>query len=111
MTVQIRAKQFATTKSQDYIQSEIIKHNENNLDASGDESSRTLSSFMSDNIKVVREFQESDHATAKLGYPTKFSKTLVQLEMASVYAEEKGDSIIYDLAKGSFYNGLTNKIP
>ncbi len=59
-------------------------------------------------MKGVNNLFSSKEQLENVGYPIKFNKTALQLEMALKWIEERDSGIINDLEHSILYNGLSN---
>lgn len=110
MVAQIRSRQLATKSSQDSLQKAILIRLSELQDVSGEELIQSILAnlfnwqelILNTNVALKQTSVES------IGYPIKFNKTLLQLEMVSKWVESKGVDLIGDLEKAILYNNLSN---
>lgn len=112
MVAQIRAKQLATKYSQDKVQEIIVEYCEQHPDISDAE----IASVVTNNLQTYENISESinnylkDKNLNDIGFPIKYNKTSLQLNMAKQWAEYQGEELISQIKSGRFYHKLTNTI-
>lgn len=112
MVAHIRAKQLATKYSQDQAQEIIVEYCEQHPDISY----AKLARLFIDNLETYKDISLSindylrDQDLGDIGYPIKFNKTYLQLNMAKQWAEHQGEELISQIKSGQFYHKLTNTI-
>ncbi len=112
MATQIRVRQLATKTTQDRLQELIIQKLEEQQENSGKELVKLISENLSRwlaEIKLVNTSFSSKEALENVGYPIKYNKTALQLEMALKWVDNRED-LITDLGRQILYNGLENKV-
>jgi len=113
MAAQIRVKQLATKESQDLLLVAIRKVLELGQDKSGQEIVAEIEKTLLFQLELVREVNAKlapKDITAQVGYPIKFNKTALQLEMALDWVRRRGEDLIVDFENGVLYNGLSNDV-
>ncbi|WP_231290039.1 RP439 family protein [Rickettsia australis] len=112
MVAQIRAKQLATKYSQNKVQAIIIEYCEQHPDISDAE----IASVVTHNLQTYENISGSinnylkDQNLHDIGFPIKYNKTSLQLNMAKQWAEQQGEELISQIKNGVFYHELTNTI-
>ena len=111
MSSQIRAKQLATKSSQDKLNTAIIQRFEEIQDISGEVLIKGVVKSISSWLELVKQINFSfapKEELANIGFPIKFNKTALQLEMALSWIEQREISLITDLEHCILYNSLPN---
>ncbi|GAA5253144.1 RP439 family protein [Candidatus Rickettsia kedanie] len=112
MVAQIRAKQLATKYSQNKVQEIIIEYCEQHPDISDAE----IASVVTHNLQTYENISGSinnylkDQNLNDIGFPIKYNKTSLQLNMAKQWAEQQEEELISQIKNGVFYHELTNTI-
>ncbi|HJD66900.1 MAG TPA: hypothetical protein LFV66_00205 [Rickettsia endosymbiont of Bembidion lapponicum] len=108
MATQVRAKQLATRDSQYKVLASIVKTwEENHPDKSGEAIGKQIVQDLEKFHNISKSL--NDHLKAedvnKIGYPIKFNKTNLQLEMSLEYAkQQESDNLIGQIKNCHFYN-------
>jgi hypothetical protein len=112
MVAQARAKQLAIKSTQDRLQELISKAFEDSQDQSGAgfvaEFSGKLSSWLGAVQGISTMFAQEE--VGNMGYPIRFNKTAVQLNMVKTWVESRGDEIVSDLQNYVLHNGFGNAV-
>ncbi|WP_341789772.1 hypothetical protein [Rickettsia endosymbiont of Polydrusus tereticollis] len=110
MVTQIRAKQLATKDAQDRLQKNIVERWEDKKDISGEklvqEIAEKLKDFLDTSNLINTSLKAQD--VNNIGYPIKFNKTSLQLDMAKKWVESQKEDLIGQIKKNEFYHKLTN---
>ncbi|WP_342269800.1 RP439 family protein [Rickettsia endosymbiont of Orchestes rusci] len=110
MLAQIRAKQLATKDVQDRLQKNIVECWEDRKDISGEKLVQEISEKLKDFLNtsnLLNDFLKAQDVN-NIGYPIKFNKTSLQLDMAKKWVESQEEDVIGQIEKGEFYHKLTN---
>jgi len=109
---QARAKQLATKSTQDNLQQIIVQYSEDHPDVSDRELVQQflqkISTDYESSISIKNYLKSQD--LNQVGYPIKFNKTHLQLNMAKGWLEEQKESLITQIRAGKFYHKLSNEI-
>ncbi|WP_256621272.1 hypothetical protein [Rickettsia sp. TH2014] len=112
MVAQIRAKQLATKYSQNKVQEIIIEYSEQHPDISDSEMASVVTNNLQrhEHISVSINNYLKDQNLNDIGFPIKYNKTSLQLNMAKQWAEHQGEELISQIKSGMFYHELPNTI-
>lgn len=111
MSTQIRAKQLATKSTQEKLNAAIIKKLQEMQDISGEALTKQIAENLSgwlELVKGVNVLFSPKEELENVGYPIKFNKTALQLEMALKWVAQRDLDIINDLENSVLYNSLSN---
>ena len=111
MSTQIRIKQLATKSTQEKLNAAIIKKLQEMQDISGEALTKQIAENLSgwlELVKGVNVLFSPKEELENVGYPIKFNKTALQLEMALKWVAQRDLGIINDLEHSVLYNSLSN---
>lgn len=111
MSEQIRTKQLATKSTQEKLNTAIIKKLQEIQDISGEALTKQIAENLSgwlELVKGVNGLFSPKEELENVGYPIKFNKTALQLEMALKWVAQRDLDIINDLEHSVLYNSLSN---
>ena len=115
MASQIRNRQLATKASQDNLRGSIVEYWESDKfkDVSGEGYAKSLleslSKYETDTVGINDVVSQEDPSL--VGYPIRYNKTHLQIQMAREWVEKRGEGILSDIKNGRFYNCLGNDLP
>ncbi|XP_031633870.1 uncharacterized protein LOC116347432 [Contarinia nasturtii] len=112
IVAQVRAKQLATKSIQDNMSQIIVQYHEDHPDVSDRELAQqflqNISTDHSTSVSINNYLNGQD--INLIGYPIKFNKTHLQLNMAKEWIAEQKESLITQIIAGKFYHKLSNEI-
>lgn len=108
----ITAKRYATKIFQDsmveFIKEEIDSDSKK-IDLSDILYLSSLKNFLQEELNNITYFNTACHSVDNIGFPIKYNKIALQIQMALAWVEERQDNILSDLSKGILYHGLKNE--
>ncbi|MGX6959898.1 MAG: hypothetical protein ACIPMY_01300 [Rickettsia endosymbiont of Pentastiridius leporinus] len=113
IVAQARAKQLATKSTQDKLSKIITEYRQDHPDISDRELVQQFSQNVStdyDTSISINNYLKNQELN-RVGYPIKYNKTQLQLNMAKGWIDDQGEGLITQITTGKFYHTLSNVVP
>ncbi|PCJ24492.1 MAG: hypothetical protein COA94_07340 [Rickettsiales bacterium] len=108
MVAQIRAKQLASKASQDELLRHIVEYLES--EAAAEITGASFATIMAELVETELKHSYSFEDLELVGYPIKYNKTKLILEMVQSWVSTSDDSLMADITNNTLHNGQGNTV-